>query len=208
MSYHMNLSGKVWEFSLQTCFQTLSQGQQQRFFNVFFTSTHMDVLMLKSHYEKIQQACSVSFAYADDVVKVGDTLAIVHQTNVVCSKRQSLQEREVNLQTSSDLNFSLYDSCSFSVVFSSFLDMLTITKKCNSSWFSFIMFNITQLCHSSISANNCMDVIGIAMFNIMSPSGIEASHPRFMKEWARYVVSTPIYSTHVCCCMPSWWFEP
>ena len=70
-----------------------------------FTSTHMDVLMLKNHYEKIQQACSVSFAYADEGIKVGDKLAVVHQTHVVCSRRQYLQESEVNLQTSSRFKF-------------------------------------------------------------------------------------------------------
>ena len=77
------------------CFQSPSTGQPQRFCNVSFTNAQMDILMLKSQWEKIQMTHSISFQDTDGEIVVGDELKIVYLTDVSISKVNRHQENQV-----------------------------------------------------------------------------------------------------------------
>ena len=47
--------------------------------------------------------------------------------------------------------------------------------------------------------------ISKVVFILLPSSAFEASHPGLMRQFERFAIITPTYSTHVHCCMPNEW---
>ena len=77
------------------CFQSPSTGQTQRFCNVSFANAQMDILMLKSQWEKIHVTHRISFQDTDGEIVVGRELKIVYLTDVDISKANRHKENQV-----------------------------------------------------------------------------------------------------------------